>query len=64
MTVFLDILVKMFISLTCTAIVSFVSGNYVLAYSVALIAFGIACIRILSGVACDLYVAITKMRLA
>ena len=64
MTVLLDVLTKIFISLTCTAIVSFLSDNYIIACSVALVAFGVVCVRVLSGVAYDLYTAIRNMCLA
>ena len=58
MKVVLDVFAKGFTSLACSSIVAFASANPILGCTLAAIAFGVCCYRVLLGVAYDLYKAI------
>ena len=55
MKVILDIFARGLTTLSCSSIGAFAAGEYEVGGTLAFIAFGVCCYRILLGVAYDLY---------
>ena len=58
MRTILDVFAKGFTSLACSSVVAFASDNAILGCTLAAIAFGVCCYRVLLGVAFSLYKAV------
>ncbi len=58
MNVILDIFSRGFTTLACSSIGAFAAGEYEVGGTLAFVAFGVVCYRVLLGVAFSLYTAV------